>query len=1406
MRIYTYKLKFDNEWLDISSLINSADTEIKNALCTTAFKSVTNDCSFTLRPSNGLFYAQIVEKILNARTGRQNIEVELSDYKTEEILFSGILDDSSITLTSARIPDSLELSARDYIATLLDKKIKKNIVLENKNVGYIVQRLLNEAGYTSDVVGASSLSEKICKYFVVTDDDDVTYRNIIDTLLYEMPGYVLYRNPKNAKYEIKEIIPKTEPTRTINYIISDKLQTKTEVFDHDGVKLSYPTVSESKERPVFVADVDVSSPAEVPADHYYPENGDVQATYQEYDKNILDRAYNLKETRRQNSDLDILYVKDAKLNIYPGDKWDFPVLSSIDMPSNPVWFPRKAWILLHNKTAETVNLELMNIEGTTVYRSKINNITLPLNASDPEEYDSSYIFDEEHAATFSKWLYGMKTVASTTTTWTEVNLASSLGEKVIISHKDSSVSQAHVVVQIKNTALSNGIRAYKITAVAVSNFSDYEYLKDVRINPPIGKSVFQEYDEYYNSSSNTELKDGAWSKNLTINPDKTLWTRRVIKYTDGSALYSTPTPSGSKGATGEKGDKGDKGDSGSSFATINLYKRASSIPSFDGGSITYVFKTNVIVGDLGSWSKTVPTGNEPLYIISAQAYGSGESDIIDTGEWSVPAILSENGTKGSDGKTVSVVKLYKRASEIPDAPSGTITYSFHGNSVSNADGWILGIPSGTAPVWVISATAVSSDGVSDTISPEEWSIPIIAFQNGSKGDPAPFTRQIYIASKNKPDTPSGTGEHLPDGWSLAIPPRSTGDVIWTSVSPVSVINGKYSYMAWSEPSAVTPDAPATIIVQWKWGSSNTVSPDAETSVVTLGNSILSINGQAVAIPTASGDGWSDTIPEQPAGLDYLWKREWRYANESQNAGWEYYCVSGMQGVEGSYSGIGYVIAGSSITFSGLDKDNKPTLQSMRVPINGEAILFQSASFTLDSSYDRYFLVAYWSTQVGTLSMCHIEPYSSTDSAGTTSYRMRWLDNDRNEIAETSFSKAYVLADIRADGGRIKSVTLTSPTELKAYEKDYFMSIMAQGNMDDINAVAKALDVERVFQRLAAMEAFVDKLFANYVKLYGAIYGGAYLQDGTNPTNGDGFYLNKDGIARIVGLNAKDANLTGSFSCSTFRTVSGKGVSAINISGITANVFNGRVMHDNAVEAAIGYDTNTIFDCNVVINSKTYTKIRSCPRYRTIGWYVIVEESSSQLKIDFRTSSYSGDAYNGCVFGNLGESGYIPISKIGTCTVNGTVIEKGATYCKFSLDSQSSQFSSERTAFTGAISATVFRANDNTTKSYTVNSTSSNRHYVYMNNDALWVENNNGDLIFAGTYFTSMNISISVDTTPGIEVQNILPMSGSFNVGLSSKPFNNGYFSTIHGLHSGNVNGDDSSRTNTSAKVWGAVAN
>ncbi len=186
---------------------------------------------------------------------------------------------------------------------------------------------------------------------------------------------------------------------------------------------------------------------------------------------------------------------------------------------------------------------------------------------------------------------------------------------------------------------------------------------------------------------------------------------------------------------GAKGNKGDRGANGSSNALITLYKRSATQPeSYDGGALTYTFATDTLSGNLGSWSRSITSGSNPLYAITARAYGTGETDIIDIGEWSTPAILSENGTKGENGSTVAVITLYKRGDSAPATPSKTVSFSFHTYTVTNSDGWTLGIPSGSAPCWSIYATAVSSDGVSDTIEPSEWSTPIKAFENGSKGD------------------------------------------------------------------------------------------------------------------------------------------------------------------------------------------------------------------------------------------------------------------------------------------------------------------------------------------------------------------------------------------------------------------------------------------------------------------------------------------------------------------------------------------------------------------------------------------------------------------------------------------------------------------------------------------------
>lgn len=95
------------------------------------------------------------------------------------------------------------------------------------------------------------------------------------------------------------------------------------------------------------------------------------------------------------------------------------------------------------------------------------------------------------------------------------------------------------------------------------------------------KSISSVTEEYYRSTSATELAGGSWSGEYQGWLEGTyIWTRSVIRYTDGSDPVRT-TPicvTGSKGATGDtgapgvpgeqgpKGDPGEKGDTGADGA------------------------------------------------------------------------------------------------------------------------------------------------------------------------------------------------------------------------------------------------------------------------------------------------------------------------------------------------------------------------------------------------------------------------------------------------------------------------------------------------------------------------------------------------------------------------------------------------------------------------------------------------------------------------------------------------------------------------------------------------------------------------------------------------------------------------------------------------------------------------
>ena len=201
-----------------------------------------------------------------------------------------------------------------------------------------------------------------------------------------------------------------------------------------------------------------------------------------------------------------------------------------------------------------------------------------------------------------------------------------------------------------------------------------------------------------------------------------------IGYVDDTYAYTTARQSirGAGGAAGAAGDN---------TATVYLYQRATSTPSNPTNNLTYTFSTATLTGTIDNdWDTVIPTGTDPIYVISATAFSNTESDLITTSDWSSPVILAQDGQGGTDGINTATVYLYQRKAIAPSKPSNTLTYTFATGALSGTidNDWLTTIPSGTDPLYITFATAASATAT-DTIAPTEWVTPEILAENGEDG-------------------------------------------------------------------------------------------------------------------------------------------------------------------------------------------------------------------------------------------------------------------------------------------------------------------------------------------------------------------------------------------------------------------------------------------------------------------------------------------------------------------------------------------------------------------------------------------------------------------------------------------------------------------------------------------------
>lgn len=275
---------------------------------------------------------------------------------------------------------------------------------------------------------------------------------------------------------------------------------------------------------------------------------------------------------------------------------------------------------------------------------------------------------------------------------------------------------------------------------------------------------------------------------------------------------------------------GNDGAPGYSTAVIYLYQRAGDTPEKPIGDFTYTFSdgslTPIESADLNGWSLTIPgqdSANDPLWVTVAMASSNSGQDTIGENEWQNPVILSENGADGTPAYNNASVSLYIRSTTEPTVPSSTLTYNFTTGELTPASGytgWSRYIPTGTDPVWVITAN-LSSLSSEDTITSQEWNGTGAAVRLARDGNDLSVSGVYYAESDQGTDP---TLIPVAD-WETSMPDVGPGNFLWTRID---YSDGSSSYSSARQGDNGTNGTSVTISstsVKYSRTSSGTLTPE-----------------------------------------------------------------------------------------------------------------------------------------------------------------------------------------------------------------------------------------------------------------------------------------------------------------------------------------------------------------------------------------------------------------------------------------------------------------------------------------------------------------------------------------------------------------------------------------------------
>jgi len=556
---YTYSLVVNGTDYNLAEFVDSSTLSIVKPFCSKSKKSGKGTMSVTIKgAANKTAYRSFMQDLLiHATQTKQVNDCPLRVSCDGTVVFSGYLDKSCIDIKSKKIPEWLVLAGIDK-SHLLDRKIRINRYWENQSRNTIISDLFSalstECGLSLSVASSEIPNTEVVGNFCVTESKEQTYRDVIDTIIFEAIGYVLFFDPASDAFRIKSIPTSVSglSPREVTFLIENGLVSRSVIYDNDGILLSYPTIVERANTNVYAENINLSfdennrviGDTVIPGE-YFPHDADVKEIYQTF--RLADRPYVSGESRVENQDLSLLYAKNVTVSIQANPALTLaPALPNVHWDGTVEIYPDKARaIYVNNAVGENSNVTVFGYTATAVYIDYYNKITYPKACANPQEYKVQTITDPNKAKAFANWLYNSNNYGASTSQWSEYNSSAYLGEVVNVIHKDTGVQMPHVIVQITDESIDGSrVRKSNIVAISIYSWSAYD---------PALASEQQGYSEganssvlrlistnqqYYISESKDELIGGTWLDEMPSTYTGYVWYRTKYIYSNGTVTYS----------------------------------------------------------------------------------------------------------------------------------------------------------------------------------------------------------------------------------------------------------------------------------------------------------------------------------------------------------------------------------------------------------------------------------------------------------------------------------------------------------------------------------------------------------------------------------------------------------------------------------------------------------------------------------------------------------------------------------------------------------------------------------------------------------------------------------------------------------------------------------------------------